>query len=126
MRGCRSRSRCGSAFLALSGFSLFWSIAPGASFLDFRVLASQVLLVVALVLMRFDERTLPALRDVAHGRRLAVVMYGLAQITLLGGLPGKRTGPGDGPPRFGDDLLGANNEAAALLLPLAIAACRTL
>jgi O-antigen ligase len=56
----------------------------------------------------------------------AVVMYGLFQITVLGGLPGKRTGPGDGPPRFGDDLLGANNEAAALLLPLAIAASRAL
>jgi O-antigen ligase len=114
------------AFLALSGFSLFWSIAPGASFLDFRVLASQVLLVVALVLMRFDERTLRLFATSLMAGGLAVVMYGLAQITLLGGLPGKRTGPGDGPPRFGDDLIGANNEAAALLLPLAIAASRAL
>jgi O-antigen ligase len=114
------------AFLALSGFSLFWSIAPGASFLDFRVLASQVLLVVALVLMRFDERTLRLFATSLMAGGLAVVLYGFAQITLLGGLPGKRTGPGDGPPRFGDDLLGANNEAAALLLPLAIAASRTL
>jgi O-antigen ligase len=114
------------AFLALSGFSLFWSIAPGASFLDFRVLASQVLLLVALVLTRFDERTLRLFATSLMAGGVAVVLYGFAQITLLGGLPGKQTGPGDGPPRFGDDLLGANNEAAALLLPLAIAVTRAL
>ena len=114
------------AFLALSGFSLFWSIAPGASLQDLSVLASNVLLVLALVLMRFDERTLRLFATSLMAGGLAVVMYGFAQITLLGGLPGKRTGPGDGPPRFGDDLIGANNEAAALLLPLAIAAHRTL
>jgi O-antigen ligase len=114
------------AFLALSGFSLFWSIAPGASFLDFRVLASQVLLLVALVLTKFDERSLRLFATSAMVGGVAVVGYGLAQLTLLGGLPGRRTGPGDGPPRFGDDLLGANNEAAALLLPLAISASRAL
>src|SRR3954451_4624216 len=114
------------AFLALSGFSLFWSIAPGASFLDFRVLVSQVLLMVALVLTRFDERTLRLFATSVMAGGMAVVLYGAAQITVLGGLPGKRTGPGDGPPRFGDDLIGANNEAAALLLPLAIAASRAL
>ena len=114
------------AFLALSGFSLFWSIAPGAGFLDFQQLASQVLLLVALVLTRFDERDLRLFATSLMAGGIAVVLYGLAQITVLGGLPGKRTGPGDGPPRFGDDLLGANNEAAALLLPLAIAATRAL
>jgi len=114
------------AFLALSGFSLFWSIAPVPSFFDFIVLASQVLLVVALVLMRFDERALRLFATSLMAGGLAVVMYGFFQITVLGGLPGKRTGPGDGPPRFGDDLIGANNEAAALLLPLAISASRAL
>jgi hypothetical protein len=114
------------AFLALSGFSLFWTIAPGATFLDFRILASQVLLLVALVLTRFDERSLRLYATSLMVGGIAVVCYGLAQITLLGGLPGRRTGPGDGPPRFGDDLLGANNEAAALLLPLAVAASRAL
>jgi O-antigen ligase len=113
-------------FLALSGFSLFWSIAPGATFLDFRILASQVLLMVALVLTRFDARTLRLFATSLMAGGIAVVCYGLMQMTVLGGLPGKRTGPGDGQPRFGDDLLGANNEAAALLLPLAVAAFRTL
>lgn len=114
------------AFLALSGLSLFWSIAPNASFLDWRILASQVLLLVAIVLTRFDETSLRLFATSLMAGGIAVVAYGFVQMTLLGGLPGKRTGPGDGPPRFGDDLLGANNEAAALLLPLAIAASRTL
>ena len=114
------------AFLALSGFSLYWSIAPGPTYLDLRILGSQVLLMVALVLTKFDARTLRLFATSLMAGGVAVVCYGLMQITLLGGLPGKRTGPGDGPPRFGDDLLGANNEAAALLLPLAVAAARTL
>jgi len=114
------------AFLALSGFSLFWSIAPVATFEDFRILASQVLLLVALVLTKFDMRSLRLFATSLMAGGVAVVCYGLAQMTVLGGLPGRRTGPGDGAPRFGDDLLGANNEAAALLLPLAIAVTRTL
>lgn len=115
------------AFLALSGFSLFWSIAPAATFEDFRLLASQVLLMLVLVLTRFDERTLRLFATSLMAGGVAVVAFGFAQITLLGGLPGRgQTGPGDGAPRFGDDLLGANNEAAALLLPLAIAAYRAM
>jgi O-antigen ligase len=115
------------AFLALSGFSLYWSIAPGATWLDFRMLGSNVLLLVALVLTRFDERGLRLFATSLMAGGIAVVCFGFVQITLLGGLPGRGTpGPGDGAPRFGDDLLGANNEAAALLLPLAIAATRAL
>jgi O-antigen ligase len=114
------------AFLALSGFSLFWTISPSGTLQDWEILASQVLLFAALALTRFDQRTLRLFASSIVASGIAVVGYGLVQITLLGGLPGNRTGPGDGPPRFGDDLLGANNMAAALLLPLAIAANRAL
>src|SRR4051812_5644960 len=113
-------------FLALSGFSLFWSIAPNASWLDFRILASQALLMAALVLMRFDDRTLRLFATSLMAGGIAVVSLGILQVTVLGGLPKRITGPGDGAARFGDALLGANNEAAALLLPLAIAATRAL
>jgi O-antigen ligase len=51
-----------------------------------------------------------------------VVVYGLAQLTFLGGLPA----PDGRAARFGNDLLGANNQAASLLLPLAIAVGRAL
>jgi O-antigen ligase len=40
----------------------------------------------------------------------------LAQLLVLGGLP-----QGEAGARFGEDILGANNTAAALLLPLAVA-----
>jgi len=113
-------------FLALSGFSLFWTISPSSTISDWEILASQVLLFAALALTRFDERTLRLFASSVVASGIAVVGYGLVQLTLLGGLPGKVTGPGNGPPRFGDDLLGANNMAAALLLPLAIASSRAL
>jgi O-antigen ligase len=115
------------AFLALSGLSLFWSIAPGATYDDFQILASQVLLLVALVLTRFDDGTLRLFGTSLMMGGIAVVFYGLVQIFLLGGLPEAReVKVGGGDPRLGDDLIGANNLAAALLLPLAIAASRTL
>jgi O-antigen ligase len=112
------------AFLALSGLTLFWSVAPRVTADDFLILASQVLLFVAIVLTRFDTTTLRRLETALVLGGVLIVLYGLAQLTLLGGLPGRQDGGGAA--RFGDDLLGANNQAAALLLPLAIAAARTL
>ena len=112
------------AFLALSGFTLFWSVAPRATADDFLILASQVLLFVAIVLTGFDATTLRRLETALLLGGVLIVTYGLAQVTVLGGLPGKPEGGGAA--RFGDELLGANNQAAALLLPLAIAAARAL
>jgi O-antigen ligase len=112
------------AYLGLSGLSIFWSIAPTRTADDFQVLASQVLLFVALVLTRFDQRSLRRFATSVMAGGVLVVCYGIAQATVLGGLPGRRVD--DAGPRFGDDLLGANNQAAALLLPLAIAATRAL
>jgi O-antigen ligase len=112
------------AFLALSGLTLFWSIAPRATADDFIILASQVLLFVAMVLTGFDATTLRRLETSLLLGGVLIVLYGLAQVTVLGGLPGKAEGGGTA--RFGDELLGANNQAAALLLPLAIAAARAL
>jgi O-antigen ligase len=110
------------AYLALSGFTLFWSIAPGVTIDDFKVLASQVLLFVALVLTRFDKNTLRRFGTSVLAGGVLVVCYFLAQATVLGGLPGRAAGIS----RYGDDLLGANNQAASLLLPLAIAAHRAM
>jgi O-antigen ligase len=110
------------AFLALSGLTLFWTIAPGATLDGFAVLASQVLLFVALTVTRFDRPDLRRFETALVLGGVLVVGYGLAQLLFLGGLPVSEGGAG----RFGDDLLGANNQAAALLLPLAIAAGRAL
>ncbi|TQN37898.1 O-antigen ligase [Blastococcus colisei] len=109
------------AFLALCGFSLFWSVSPTDTTDGFAVLASLVVLFVALVLTRFDQTTLRRFENAILLGGVLVVGYGLAQLLFLGGLP---TGEAGGA-RFGEDLLGANNQAASLLLPTAIAAGRT-
>jgi O-antigen ligase len=110
------------AFLAVCGFSLFWSIVPRETARSFAVLASLVLLFVALVLSRFDRVALRRYESAIVLGGVLVVCYGLAQLLFLGGLPST-----DGrAARFGNDLLDANNQAAALLLPLAIAAGRAL
>lgn len=109
-------------FLALCGLSLFWSVAPRATVDDFALLASQVLLFVALALTRFDEVTLRRFGTALVLGGVLVVVYGLAQLTVLGGLPT----PNGRAARFGNDLLGANNQAASLLLPIAIATGRAL
>ena len=110
------------AYLGFSGLTLFWSINPHATIADFAVLASQVLLFVALVVTRFDEGTLRRFGTALLIGGVLVVLYGLAQLTVLGGLPA----PDGRAARFGNDLLGANNQAAALLLPIAIAGGRAL
>lgn len=110
------------AFLALCGLSLFWSISVEDTVSDFAVLSSLVLLFVALVLTRFDLQTLRLFENAILLGGVLVVGYGLAQLLFLGGLPAYDGGAG----RFGDDLLGANNQAASLLLPAAISAGRTI
>lgn len=110
------------AFLALCGFSLFWSVAPGDTLDDFLVMASLVLLFAALALSRFDAAVLRRFETALVVGGILIVGYGLVQLLFLGGLPA----PGDRAARFGNDLLGANNQAASLLLPLAIAMHRAL
>jgi O-antigen ligase len=110
------------AFLALCGLSVFWSIVPLTTVRSFGVLASLVLLFVLLALTRFDPVTLRRFETAVVVGGVLVVCYGLAQLLFLGGFPtldGRAA-------RFGNDLLGANNQAQSLLLPIAIAAWRTL
>jgi O-antigen ligase len=109
------------AFLGLCGLSLFWSIAPRASAEDFLVLAAQVLLFVALVLTRVDAAVMRRFENAIVLSGVLVTCYGVAQL-VTGQLPNGGSGSG----RFGEDLLGANNQAAALLLPLALLAHRAL
>jgi O-antigen ligase len=112
------------AFLAVCGLSIFWSIAPRVTAEDVAVLASNVVLFAVLVLTRFDQTAFRRFATALVLGGVLVVAYGLAHVLFLGGLPVADTRGGS--PRFGDDLLGANNQAAALLLPLAIATARVL
>jgi O-antigen ligase len=110
------------AFLALCGFSLFWSIDPEETASRFAVLSSLVLLFVALALTRFDRAAFERFETALIVGGVLVVCYGLAQMMFLGGFPT----PDGGAARFGNDLLGPNNQAASLLLPIAISAGRAL
>lgn len=108
------------AFLALCGFTTYWSIAPDDTLTSFGILASLVLLYVAIAITRFDAASLRRFENALLVGAVLVVFYGLAQLLVLGGFPT----PDGGAARFGNDLLGPNNQAASLLLPMAIAAGR--
>jgi O-antigen ligase len=109
-------------FLAWCGLTAYWSIAPVETMNRFGLLSSLVLLFVALVLMRFDRVAIRRFENAVLLGSVLVVLYGLVQLVFLGGFPT----PDGGAPRFGGDLLGPNNQAAALLLPMAIAGGRSL
>ena len=110
------------AFLALTGYSAYWSIAPDATVRGFGVLASLVLLLVALALTPFDREALRRFENALLLGAVLSILYGLFQLLVLGGFPT----PDGGAARFGNDLLGPNHQAASLLLPLAIASRRAL
>jgi O-antigen ligase len=55
---------------------------------------------------------------------LLAVGYGLYQLLVLGGFPSDPPVPGSTDGRFGNDLLGPNNQAVALILPLVVCLSR--
>ena len=108
-------------FLGIAGASAFWSIAPQVTVRSFAVLAGLTILYALLAVSRIDRAALLRTENALILGAVVAVLYGLAQLLLLGGLPTDDQGS----PRFGNGLLGPNNQAAALLLPLAIALART-
>lgn len=108
-------------FLAVTGASIFWSVAPHVTATEVIILASQVAVYVLLVLSDIDRAALARTENALLAGAFACACYGLAQLTLLGGLPIRDTGPSA---RFGNGLLGPDNQAAAFLLPLAVALTR--
>lgn len=104
-------------FLGWAALSAQWGLSAQLTATGVFNLMALVLLFGLLSVVRVDALVL---RNV----RIAIVLSGafaglfaLAQLLLLGGLPVE----GDAGARFGADILGANNTAAALLLPLAVA-----
>lgn len=108
-------------FLAVAGTTVYWSVAPGITMSSFANIASLILLYVLLVISQVDRTALQRTEMAVVLGGVVAALYGLAQLLLLGGLPTSE----DAGPRFGRDLLGANNTAAALLLPLAVALAGT-
>jgi O-antigen ligase/polysaccharide polymerase Wzy-like membrane protein len=109
-------------FLGLTGTSAVWSVAPRITEAGFLNLASLIVLYALLALAPVTRTDLGRVERALVIGGTAAACYGLLQLLVLGGLPTDADGVGGA--RFGRDLLGANNTAAALLLPLAIAVCR--
>ena len=112
-------------FVGAAGATTLWSLDGSTTAVGFVLLGSLAAIYVLVSLSRIDGRTL---RRTENGLLLggaAVTCYGLAQLLLLGGFPAHVTGGAVAPAgRFGNDLLGPDNEAVALLLPMLLAAGR--
>ncbi len=113
--------------LGVAGATTLWSLDPVHSANGFLSLGSLLLVYILISLSPIDRRIFTRTENGLLIGGVTVTCYGLAQLFLLGGFPidavSKAAGVGA---RFGNDMLGANNEAIALLLPLFIAVSRSL
>jgi O-antigen ligase len=109
-------------FLAVAASTTLWSLDASLTANGILEIGSLVAIYALISMSKVDHEIV---RRVELGLIVGGVLavgYGLAQLTLLGGFPndvaGLPAGPGGG--RFGNDLLGPNNNAVAFLLPLCI------
>ena len=112
-------------FLGIAGASVLWSLTPDRTTSGFIILGSLILIFVFVALSPVDRHILRRLENGLLAGGLAAVGYGLFQLIVLGGFPSDTPGVGIAPDgRFGNDLLGPNNQAVALVLPMAISLTR--
>jgi len=114
-------------FLAAAVASALWTLDMGLTLSGLGVLTSLVITYVLVALSPADRTILRRTENGLLAGGIAVVCYGLVQLTLLGGFPngkslGLPTAATTG--RFGNDLLGPDIESISLLLPLIIALSR--
>jgi O-antigen ligase len=110
--------------LGVSGITIVWSLAPGATANSVLILASLVFIYALVALAPADRDVLRRVENGLLAGGAIVVFYGLYQLVWLGGFPSDPPVPGATDGRFGNDLLGPNNQAAAFMLPLVISLTR--
>lgn len=108
-------------FFGVAAASTFWSIDGGETLRAVIVLGSLVALYALLAVSGIARQDLLRTETAIIVGSLVAVSYAILQAALLGGLPSSA----EGAPRFGNGLLGPNNQAAALLLPFAICLSRS-
>jgi O-Antigen ligase len=111
-------------FCAVATATMWWTIDSKATVTGLSVLGSLAVVFVLVALSRADRTVVWRTENGLLAGGVVAVGYGLMQLTVLGGFPSKTAIAGQaatGAGRFGDDMLGADIEALALLLPLAIA-----
>jgi O-antigen ligase len=114
-------------FLAVAAATVLWSISASQTATGFLILSSLVLIYVFVAVNRVDREILTRTENGLILGGVVCTLYGFAQVLFLGGFPTDSSGAlsngADG--RFGNDMLGPNNQAVAMLLPLLIALSRS-
>src|SRR3978361_1658899 len=107
-------------FLAVAAATVLWSISPSETAAGFLILSSLVLIYVLVAINQIDREMLTRTENGLILGGVLCTLYGFTQFLFLGGFPNDPTaGAGNGADgRFGNDMLGPNNQAIALLLPL--------
>ncbi len=103
-------------YLGWAALSALWSISAQLTAKGVFNLTALIVFFGVLSFIRIDAVVLRNAQIAIVFSGAATGLFALAQLLLLGGLP-----QGEAGARFGEDILGANNTAAALLLPLAVA-----
>lgn len=113
-------------FLGAAGATVLWSVNPAKTANSFLLLGSLVAVYVLVAVSHVDQVVRARTEHALLLGGVLATCYGLTQLIFLGGfpddVPGAPPTPGG---RFGNDLLGPNNEAVALLLPLLVALNRS-
>lgn len=113
------------SFLGIAVASSLWTVDRSVTLHGLAVLASLVLVYLLVALSPVDATAVRRTENATVLGGVGVVLYGLYQLTVLGGFP--EQGPRSDPTaagRFGNDLLDPNLEAVALTLPLVVALSR--
>jgi hypothetical protein len=108
-------------FLAVAATSTLWSLSASLTANGILEIGSLISIYALISMSKVDHEIIRRVELGLIVGGLLAVGYGLVQLTLLGGFPNDVPGlpPGTGG-RFGNDLLGPNNNAVAFLLPLCI------
>ena len=108
-------------FVAVAATTTMWSLGPQLTVNGILEIGSLVGLYALISMNQIDREIVHRVEQGLIAGGLAAVGYGVVQLTLLGGfpndVPGLPPGPGG---RFGNDMLGPNNNAVAFLLPFCI------
>ena len=113
-------------FLAVAGATTLWSLDAATTAVGFVVLGSLSALYILVSMSPVDRGVLRRTENGLLVGGVAVTCYGLVQLLVPGWVPRPRgRGPAGSGGRFGNDLLGPDNEAVSLLLPLVIALSRS-
>lgn len=108
-------------FLAIAATTSLWSLSPSLTANGVLEIGSLIGIYVLISLTEVDREVVRRVEQGLVAGGLLAVCYGLVQFTFLGGFPNDQPGlPPSPTSRFGNDLLGPNNNAVAFLLPLCI------